>query len=297
MFGANKFEKTMKKAQKCIENGEYLRAKELYVKCLAMEPDNVSILNNLSQIYSMLGEKGKAEGYCEILLKECDEILKHETSEKILIFKANAMMTLDMMDGMNETVDEILKINPDNVIALYHKIHYLESNEEYKTALTYIERILKENPWDIVAILSKGRNLVELNDFDNAEACYNLVFEMEPKNKAAINLKSELLKKKNNTTLTSHDLMLKAVESFEMEDFNASKDFYKKALDMSPEYDEIWFAQGELFIRTGHIGKAINSFKKAFEINPRSGGVEKHEEFFKILNRMKKINGILGFED
>ena len=91
--------------------------------------------------------------------------------------------------------------------------------------------------------------------------------------------------------------MLKAVESFEMENFNASRDYFKKALDMSSEYAEIWFAQGELFIRTGHISDAITSFEKAFEINPTSGGIVKHKEFFKLLDRMKKINVFLGFEE
>ena len=90
--------------------------------------------------------------------------------------------------------------------------------------------------------------------------------------------------------------MLKAVEAFEMKDFASSKDFFKKALEMSPEYDEIWFAQGELFIRMGHIEDAIESFEKAFEINPRSGGIEKKDKFFKMLNRMKKINSFLGYE-
>ena len=91
--------------------------------------------------------------------------------------------------------------------------------------------------------------------------------------------------------------MLKAVESFEMENFKASKDYFRKALDMNPEYDEIWFAQGELFIRTGYINDAIDSFKKAFEINPTSGGIVKHEEFFKMLNHMKKVNTFLGYEE
>ena len=65
---------------------------------------------------------------------------------------------------------------------------------------------------------------------------------------------------------------------------------------MNSDFDEIWFAQGELFIRTGKIGAAINSFKKAFEINPNSGGIEKKKDFFKMLNRMKMINKFLGFE-
>ena len=32
--------------------------------------------------------------------------------------------------------------------------------------------------------------------------------------------------------------------------------------------------------------------KKAFEINPTSGGIVKHKELFRLLNGMKKINTV-----
>ena len=229
-------------------------------------------------------------------MKECDEILKQGAVKEILILKIPALVSLERTNEVMEVIEEILKIDSKDLNALFQKSYYLEKNKRHEEALDCIEQILKKHPYHIGTLLSKGRNLVELNRFEEAEKCYNLVFEIEPKNKAAINLKSQLLKRKYNLTLTSHDLMLKAVESFEMENFKASRDYFKKALDMSSEFDEIWFAQGELFIRTGHINDAIASFKKAFEINPTSGGIIKHKEFFRLLDRMKKINTFLGFE-
>lgn len=297
MFRKNRLEKTIEKAEKHFRKGEMVKAKNMYLKALAHDANNIIILNNLAFIYHILGDDDKSKGYNEILLKECDELLKHEPQKEILILKIPALVSLNRTEEVMEVIDEILKIDSKDLTALFQKSYYLEKNKQHSEALNCLETILKEHPYHIESILSKGRNLVELNKLEEAEKCYNMVFEMDPKNKAAINLKSQLLKKKYNITLTSHDLMLKAVESFEMENFNASKDYFKKALEMNPEYDEIWFAQGELFIRTGYIGDAISSFKKAFEINPTSGGVVKHEEFFKLLDRMKKINMFLGFEE
>ncbi len=296
MFRKNILEKTIKQGHDHLKKGEYMKAKDMYLKALAHDPDNISLINNLAQLYSFLGDKFKSAGYSEILLEKCNQMLRYQKTEETLIFKANALISLKRQNQANEVVDEILNINPDNLIALFHKSHYLEKNKQYPEAIEYLEKILKENPGNIAALLSKGRNLVELEKFEEAEKCFNLVFEIEPKNKAAINLKSNMFKKKNNLTLTSHDLMLKAVESFEMKNFKASEDYFKKALEMNSNFDEIWFAQGELFIRTGRIGAAINSFKKAFEINPTSGGIEKKKEFFKMLNRMKMINKFLGYE-
>ena len=294
MFWQNPLDRTVKKAEKYFQKGELVKSKEMYIKALALDPDNIHILNNLSQICSILDDYPKAKGYSEILLKRCEEILEYETDEEVLLLKTNALIMLDKKDEAYRTVDEVLKINPDNIVSLLQKAHYLEKTNENREALEYFEKILKYNPYDITALLSKGRLLGKLGEFENAEDCFNLVFEMDPKNKAAINLKSALLKDKYHITETSHDFMLRAVEAFERKDFTSSKDFFKKALEMSPEYDEIWFAQGELLIRMGYIEDAIESFKRAFEINPRSGGIEKKDKFFKMLNRMKKINSFFG---
>ncbi|WP_405297953.1 tetratricopeptide repeat protein [Methanobrevibacter sp.] len=297
MFRGNSLDKTIEKAEKYFKKGDLYKARNMYLKALAQDPKNIGVLNNLAFIYHVLGDNATSKGYNEILLKECDELLKHETVKEILILKIPALVFLERTDEVMEVIEEILKIDSKDVNALFQKSYYLEKNKRHLEALDCIEEILEKHPHHIGSLLSKGRNLVELNEFEKAEKCYNLVFEIDPKNKAAINLKSQLLKKKYKVTITSHDMMLKAVESFEMENFKASRDYFKKALDMNPEYDEIWFAQGELFIRTGHIGDAIESFKKAFEINPASGGIVKHKEFFKLLDRMKKINTFLGFEE
>jgi tetratricopeptide (TPR) repeat protein len=297
MFRRNSQEKTIEKAEKYFNKGQMYKARNMYLKALAQDPNNIKILNNLAFIYHVLGDYEKSRGYNEILLKECDERLKHEKDKETLILKIPALVCLNRTEETIGVIDEILKIDSEDLNAIFQKAHYLEQNSRHEEALDCLEKILKKHPYHIATLLSKGRNLVELERFEEAEKCYNLVFEIEPKNKTAINLKSKLLKKKYNVTLTSHDMMLKAVESFEMENFKASKDYFKKALDMSPEYDEIWFAQGELFIRTGYINDAIESFKRAFEINPTSGGIVKHKEFFRLLDRMKKINTFLGLEE
>ena len=296
MFDKDPVAKMFKKAEKCLENEEYMEAKEAYLKCLALEPDNLNALNNLAQLYNMLGESRKSEGYNEMLLKECDRQLQYEQNETLLILKINALISLHRIDEINEPLDELLDVNPKNMVGLFHKAHLLEISNRNGKAVEYLDRILEEMPYNIAGLLSKGRNLVKLKDFEKAEDCYNLVLQIETKNVTAINLKSELLKRKFDASVTPHDFMQKALDCWEMKDFESSANFFKKAINLNPNYDEIWFAQGELFIRMGRINDAINSFKEAFKLNPNSGGIVKHEEFFKLLNRMKWINTVLGYE-
>lgn len=296
MLGKDPVSKMFKKAEKYLENEEYMEAKDAYLKCLALEPDNLNALNNLAQLYNMLGENRKAEGYNEMLLKECDRQLQFQQDETLLILKINALISLHRLEELDEPLDELLKVNPKNIVGLFHKAHYLEIAAHNEEAVEYLDRILEEMPYNIAGLLSKGRNLVEMNEFDRAEECYNLVFKIETKNVTALHLKSKMLKKKLEISVTPHDFMKKALDCWEMEDFESSARFFKKAIDLNPHYDEIWFAQGELFIRMGRIGDAISSFEEAFKLNPNSGGIEKHEKFFRMLNRMRWVNEVLGYE-
>lgn len=297
MFRKSRYDKLISKSQKYLNKQKYMEAKQTYLEALAIKPDDIGVLNNIAQLHSILGEEKKANGYNELLLKECDKLLKNDMDERVLILKCNALVSLDRLDESNEIVDELLKIDPANYIGLFHKAQYLESHEKNQEALTYLNQILKEDHYNIPALLSKGRNHIKLNEFDDAEECFNLVLQIETKNKTAINLKSELLKRKYDLTLTSHDFMLKAIEHWEMNKFKNAEEYFKKAIYIDDAYDEIWFAQGELMIRMGKLTKAIESFNKAFELNQNSGGIAKKGRFFRMLNWMKRINILLGFEE
>jgi tetratricopeptide (TPR) repeat protein len=90
--------------------------------------------------------------------------------------------------------------------------------------------------------------------------------------------------------------MLKAIESWDRNDLKSAEKYFKKALDIDSSHDEIWFAQGELFIRMGKITDAISSFEKAFELNSISGGISKKKEFFKPYRSLISVNTVDGFQ-
>lgn len=297
MFNKNKMTKIQKKGFKYLQNGEIHKAKKEYLKGLAMDPNNLFILNNLAQVYKIINEKDKSKGYLEKFVEE-SERQPIGSDEQILIMKIYALNELKMYSQFNETVNRLVELYPENTFGLYQKSMSLEKDKNPQEALKYLNRILNLDEYNIAALLAKGRNLVELKEYDKAEECYNLVFKIEPKNKAAMNLKGKLLKEKNNqeNSICAHDLMLKGVEFWEREDLKKADNFLNKALEMDSSFDEIWYCRGELFVRMGRISDAINSFNKAFEINPESGGIVKKKEFYRMLNTMKKLNTIFGYE-
>lgn len=296
MFKKDMLEKHLKNGFDHLQAGEISEAKDSYIHALTLDPDNITALNNLSQIHAMLNEKEKAKGYGEILLEECERKLKCEKSERLLILKANALVALERQNEANDVFDEILKINPKNTLSLFQKASYMELKNKPEESLKLIEKILEDEEYNIQALLLKGRLLTQMDRFDEAEEIFNLVFMIDPKNKTAMNLKSKMIKEKNNTAIAPHDFMLKGIEAWEREDFRASLNYFDKAVNLDDTYDEIWYIRGELLIRMGQISNAIDSFKKAFEINPESGGIVKKKEFFRLLNAMKRVNTILGLE-
>lgn len=296
MFERRKIDRCLKEGHESLSRGDILKAKESYLNGLSIEPANITILNNLAQIHKILNDEMKSKGYSEILLGECNRLLEREKSEKTLLLKSNALISLGKESEANEVLDEILEMNPSNPIVLFQKAQYLEVNGKYEESIALLNRILGQDPRNLSALLSKGRNLTLLERFGEAEEHFKIVFEIDPKNRAAMNLKSKLLKRKNKTTISSHDLMIKAMNAWDMEDFRTSLEYFDRALDLDSGHDEIWYLRGELLVRMGRIGDAIESFTKAFDINPTSGGIVKKRKFFRFLNALRKINSLLGFE-
>lgn len=296
MFKKDTVERHLENGLHHLQEGEILKAKDSYIHALTIDPDNITALNNLSQIHAMLNEREKAKGYGEILLDECNRRLQGEKSERLLILKANALVALERPDEANDVFDEILKINPKHTLSLFQKASYMEIKDEPEESLKLIEEILKSESHNVQALLLRGRLMTKLNRFDEAEEMFDTVFRIDPKNKTAMNLKSKLIKEKNSTTIAPHDFMLKGLEAWEREELKASLNYFDKALSLDDGYGEIWYIRGELLIRMGQISNAIISFKKAFEIDPNSGGIVKKKEFFRLLNAMKRVNAILGLE-
>ena len=76
-------------------------------------------------------------------------------------------------------------------------------------------------------------------------------------------LKSDLIKKEEKLTLTSHDFAIVALESFENNNLNDAARYIKQALSLSSKHAELWFLQGEISIKNGMINEAIISFNTA----------------------------------
>ena len=245
MFKTNNIDYYIKKGYDNLKKGKYDEAKENYLKGLAIKPNDIRLLNNLSQIYDLTGDEKTSLGYTELVLEECDKQLKNKKTKKLLLSKAKALIELKRKEDANLIIDELLEIDSENIVGLYLKLEYLNTVNKSTESLIYIDKILKQNPYDIGTILLKSKILIDLFEFKKAENSLKKVFEIDPQNKIAFTLKSDLIKKEEKLTLTSHDFAIVALESFENNNLNDAARYIKQALSLSSKHAELWFLQGE----------------------------------------------------
>ena len=120
MLFKNRLDKLHQRAAHEVKNREYVNAQNTYLECFALDPKDIGTMNNLAQLSNILGEEDKARGYNEMLLEECDERLKSEKTEELLILKSNALVSLKRNDEAIEVIDELLEISPDHILGLFH---------------------------------------------------------------------------------------------------------------------------------------------------------------------------------
>ena len=180
MFKTNNIDYYIKKGYDNLKKGKYDEAKENYLKGLAIKPNDIRLLNNLSQIYDLTGDEKTSLGYTELVLEECDKQLKNKKTKKLLLSKAKALIELKRKEDANLIIDELLEIDSENIVGLYLKLEYLNTVNKSTESLIYIDKILKQNPYDIGTILLKSKILIDLFEFKKAENSLKKVFEIDP---------------------------------------------------------------------------------------------------------------------
>lgn len=298
MHNKDNIDEILKEGFEYLDNGELEKALDCYLKYEKKESENISIINNIAQIYAMLGEFKLSRKYHQKLIELCEG----NESEEILMLKGNSLMSINNFSQAYYTYDKILTINPKHIPSLFQIAAILNEKEEYEKSNHYLNRILDIDEDNIIATLNKGINFIEMENYVEALKQYDRILEMSPTHELAIKLKGELLKetgdhkalkKHINQTLkvkpnSAYTLMLKAMEYANDNNENKAIEFYDRAIAIDPYFDEAYFNKASFLMLKKRYDEAIDCYKQAFEINPDSGGINDKESLFELLNQMKE---------
>ncbi|WP_405297952.1 hypothetical protein [Methanobrevibacter sp.] len=85
--------------------------------------ENIRRMNEIAQVYEMTKQNKKAENYHRNIIKLCD---RHPKNEMMLQYKIHSLNQLNKPYKSLETTNELLNLNPNNIIALFNILKYLK---------------------------------------------------------------------------------------------------------------------------------------------------------------------------
>ncbi|MBM3910248.1 MAG: tetratricopeptide repeat protein [Thaumarchaeota archaeon] len=127
--------------------------------------------------------------------------LFHKSIEQKEIIKRKKELKTLVKDKQYDKVlqigSELLEKRPDDLDVLFivGSIHYMRG--KHKTSVSYFDKILDISSYDPETLLLKANSLFELNQYNEAIKCCNKIQEIDPKNKAVLELLSKINTKQN----------------------------------------------------------------------------------------------------
>jgi tetratricopeptide (TPR) repeat protein len=173
-------------------------------------------------------------------------------------------------------------VTVDNTTMLKNLGNELCSAEDYRKAIDYFNRTIEIDPGDAEAYVCKARALIEMKEFQQAEALLAEALQLRPDSAEAYNWMGVVFSRKSNPK-DAIDHYRKAVRlkpdyatafnnlGMALNDLGKSQEaieYYRKAIEIKGDYAEAHSNLGLALQSTGNIDEAIRRFRKALLIKP-----------------------------
>lgn len=122
--------------------------------------------------------------------------LFHKSIEQKEIIKRKKELKTLVKDKQYDKVlqigSELLEKRPDDLDVLFivGSIYYMRG--KHRTSISYFDKILDISSYDPETLLLKANALFELGQYNEAIKCCNKIQEIDPKNKAVLELLSKI---------------------------------------------------------------------------------------------------------
>lgn len=84
--------------------------------------ENIRRMNEIAQVYEITKQNKKAQKYHRNIIRLCD---RHPKNERLLQYKIHSLNQLNKPYKSLETTNELLNLNPNNMVALFNIIKFL----------------------------------------------------------------------------------------------------------------------------------------------------------------------------
>lgn len=271
-------------ADQLLEEERYEEAIELYLKLLAMNPGDESLLMSLAWAYNDSGQSDKSLEYFEILF---ERELKRSVftgfafDELVRIYRSEGKF-----DRLVNMCERVVDMQPGDVALLTTlgdaclKAGRLERAAEIFELLTDVE------PDAPVLFCSLASTYIAAGDYEKAEAAYDRAVEIEPSEAPAVYhrmgfalLEAGQIERAEAAVRRSIDLCFeKALHHCTLGDIqikqgrlDEARGSYEQAITIDPASAEGFYNRlGNALASEGYHHQAIDAFEKALEMDPHN---------------------------
>jgi len=161
------------RALKCVNNGKFEDAQDIFEELLKLDPENVDLLYNSGMCYTELGEPKKAIE----LLDKCIQFDPSFSNAHVAISYAHSK--IGNLDQAKTHLLKAIELDPNNSYALKNLGGLLGKEGDHIKSLYYLKRSFENNPFDPLTVYGLGLTYKELDDYENSAKYFNIFLEMD----------------------------------------------------------------------------------------------------------------------
>lgn len=189
--------------------------------------------------------------------------------------KGISALTNDKFEEAITNFDQVLKIEPNNTLALGNKGIALGSLREYHEAITYFDRVLKIDQNNTDALDNKAAALIKLGKFDEAIIYINQALKIEPHDLVALSNKKVAINHGNISLRTGGTQLFEIFCQIEVRNSRGNLVAYMEPPDLYVYNEDLLYAVldtqssinqtlggGQLIVEKSNLTKNGKEFEK-----------------------------------
>lgn len=270
--------------QEVRDRSAALRAKDEFLKIIALDPDNRDAYYSLGKITYSLSQFEESERY----FSRYTEL--NPFSDTGYMNLGELKIELGKLTEAQKSLEKALSINSNNYKGYLLLGRAYELDSLHDQAASLYEEALKHFPQDILFLNRLGFSLYILRNYEKALVALNDVFQVDPSNAQAFLTKAKILHETGRDGDAEHtyrrlieedksNLEARLEFAFFLEDkrdYEGAISEYEAVLgkDKNPPVERAFFYNfrlGILYERSGKFLEAENYLRKSIELNPKSG--------------------------
>ncbi len=160
------------------------------------------------------------------------------------------------MQRILEVPKDTLAIQDEAALAMYEKGNQLFVEKNFEEAVTLFKEFLEKNPTFYQVNINIGRCYMELNDYNNAIASFQLVLDKIQEEKGSFEGEENAV----NALASMGETYMKKGE------FDQARKILKQAIEIFPEEETLAFKIGEIYFKQGDTEHGIEYYKISTQI-------------------------------